>query len=60
MVIAEKRQEGKLANCLVALGLLNVQPSIDFNVGLLGTLGLLIGLGFGKSLYKGNIKVDRT
>ena len=49
-----------MANCLIALGLLNVQPSTDFNVGLLGTLGLLIGLGFGKSLYKGNIKVDRT
>ncbi len=60
MVIAEKRQEGKRANCLVALGLLSVQASIDFNVGLLGTLGLLIWQGLGKSLYRGNIKVDRT
>ena len=58
MVIAEKGQEGKLANCLVVLGLLKVQPNIDFNVGLLGTWGLLIWQGFGKSLYKENIKVD--
>ncbi len=60
MVIAEKRKQRKQAACLVALGLLNVQPNIDFNVGLLGTWGLLIWQGFGKSLYKENIKVDRT
>lgn len=60
MVIAEKRQEGKLANCLVALGLLSVQVSIDFNVRLLGSFGLLIWQGLGKSLYNENIKVDRT
>ncbi|MCY7383066.1 MAG: hypothetical protein LH628_10900 [Microcoleus sp. CAN_BIN18] len=58
MVIAEKREEGKLANCPIALGLLSVQASIDFNVRLLGTFGLLLWLGFGKSLYRGNIKVD--
>ncbi|PSB49242.1 hypothetical protein C7B67_17100 [filamentous cyanobacterium Phorm 6] len=52
MVIAEKREEGKLANC--PIGLLSVQASIDFNVRLLGTFGLLLWLGSVK-VYTGEI-----